>query len=974
MKQSKKKSAAKIALSLALVTAMLTAFGTTAFAGTFAENINFQEQIKLDDVIYDTHYYTEYLEEQKGNFSDVEDATISIDVNNYTSFEGKEPEIKSLEGKDNVLYVDIDNKSISWDINVEKAGYYQFKIEYLPVDGNSLAVSRGIMIDGKYLYDELETIKFLRHWVDAEKPRVNNLGDEVRPSQLEIQEWITTNVHDSQGEYSLPLKVGLTEGKHTITMVTVDQPIAISAFGLEEPTKLKTYSEVLAEYKQNGYKNATSTIRFEAENKDFVNYKTENTITISNSSDSTLTPVGITSKRYNYIGGDSWGKGTETIEWKFEVKESGLYKIAPRFIQAFGNGFTSTRQIMIDGKIPYAEFNEMEFTYDTKWTTKSFMDKDGNPYLIYLEKGTHTISMRSVMGRMTEVIHKVSDITSRLSNAIRNITMITGQEPDINYDYRLEEQIPSLIPDLNTVSDELKECVKLIDEYAIKTTPIENNFVMSYELIDEIIKKPLKIPAKLADISSTLTSVGTWLNDIKKHAFGLDYIQFVAPDAEVINEKSTFWDSLKATILTFILSYTKDYSAIGYFGEDAADYETIEVWISRGKEQAEMIKGLTDLMFTTKHKINVTINVLPAGALGGGTSPLLLAINAGTEPDVCLAIEGTVPTDYAVRGATYNLKNFDDFEETMKYTYPVRFLPLTYEGGVYGLPETISFQALFYRTDIFEQLDLKVPDTWDEIVDTLLPQLYQYNMQFGMTGAFEDMLYQSGARYYSDTCYSSTIATPKFLEAYSTYVKMFTDYGCPVAASNLNRFRSGEMPIHFGSIADYMNYAFAAPELVGKWKMAVVPGTKKADGTVDRSYGAVNGAASIILSTSDKLDEAWTFVKWYNSYETQVALVSQNESLFGVGNRILPANTEAFWELPWTNQERQVIQTCFENAKSQPAALGGYFTSRYMSTVYTNCVTQGANVREELEKAAEAINKELRRKQIMYGVNPEGKF
>jgi len=45
-----------------------------------------------------------------------------------------------------------------------------------------------------------------------------------------------------------------------------------------------------------------------------------------------------------------------------------------------------------------------------------------------------------------------------------------------------------------------------------------------------------------------------------------------------------------------------------------------------------------------------------------------------------------------------------------------------------------------------------------------------------------------------------------------------------------------------------------------------------------------------------------------------------------------------------------------------------------MTTVYTNRVTQGASAREEREKAAEAINKELRRKQIMYGVNPEGKF
>lgn len=973
MKQRKTSSAFKKIIAMALASSLLVSFGTTALAGkTLAEHINFQEQIKLDDVLYDNNYYVDYVKEKEGEFSDVTDAEIKIDVNNYTSFEGKQPEIKTYEGKENVFYTDADNESVTWEINVEKAGFYQFRIEYLPVDGNTLAVSRAFKIDGEYPYDELEDIKLRRHWVDTAKPKVNNLGDEVRPSQTEIQEWTTTDLYDSLGEYSLPLKVALTAGKHTITMYSVDQPLAIASFSLVAPVKIKTYAEVKAEYEQKGYKPATQTIRFEAEDKDFVDFKTESTMTIGASSDSTLTPVGITSKKYNYIGGGTWSGGDQTIQWEFEVKESGLYKLAPRYIQSYGNGFTSTRQIMIDGNIPFEEWIETKFTYDEKWITKAFSDENGDPYLIYLSEGKHTLSMRVVMGEMTDVIHRVTDVTSKLSNAIRNITMITGQSPDLNYDYRLERQIPSLIPDLNEIVTELKYCVDKISGYTVKRTPIVNNFTMSYELVEEMINKPSKIPAKLADLTSSLTSIGTWLNDIKSHGFGFDYIQFTAPDAKIVSEKSTFWDSLYATFATFILSYTKDYSAIGQFTENNEEYETIDVWISRGKEQAEIVKDLTDSDFTEKYKVNVKINVLPQGALGGGTSPLLLAINAGTEPDVVLSIAANVPTDYAMRNATYDLTKFEDFEDYIKYTYNQAVVPLTYEGGVYGLPETLTYKAMYYRTDVFEQLDFDVPNTWDDVVETLLPQLYQYNMQFGMLNDPGMMIYQNNARYYTETGYTSLVDSPEFLEGYDRLVKMYTDYGCPVSASVLNRFRSGEMPICVDAFDLYIQLVYSAPELVGKWKMVPIPATVQDDGSLNRCSGAILGMASCILATTDNPEASWDFIKWFNSTETQVAFGRQNESILGVSSRILPANIEAFKKLPWTKQELEVIEVCFDNSRGTPAVLGGYFTGRHITNAYTSCVTQGKSVREELERAAEAINKELRRKQIMYGVNPEG--
>ncbi len=978
MKQRKRTSVVTRLVAVALAAMTLLSSGASVFAGkTLAEDINFQEQIKLDDVLYNNHYFTDYLKETETEFADAPAGSeIKVDVNGFAAFEGAQPEVKSLEGKDNVLYISNDNKSVSWEINVETAGYYQIKTEYLPVDGNGLPITRGIMIDGEYLYDELVNIKLVRHWVDSEKPRVNNLGDEVRPSQQENQEWTTTDLYDAQGEYSQPLKVGLSAGKHKITLVYVDQPIAISSLSFVAPKKIASYAEVKKEYDAKGYKSATKPIRIEAEDKDVVVYKTDSGITLSSSSDATVTPVGVTSKKYNNMGAGSWGTGNQEISWNIDVKESGLYKIATRVYQAYGNGLSSTRQIKIDGEVPFDEFNEYVFEYEDEWRTETLSDADGNPYFVYLEKGKHTISMRVVMGQMTEVIHLVTDVTSKLSNAIRNITMITGQNPDLNYDYRLERQIPSLLGDLQAIIDQLEECNARIDKFAAKRTPIQNNFSMNIELLEKMIKKPSKIPASLADMSSSLTNIGTWLNDIKEQALAVDYIRFVETDAEVKNVKKNFWDSMYALFANFVLSYQKDYNAIGFVGEGFEDYETIDVWVSRGKEWCEILKDMIDNNFAEKYKINVNINILPTNSLTGGSSPLLLAINAGTEPDVVIGITSDIPAEYAIRGAMYDLTKFSDFDDVKKRFLDGCFTPITYEGGIYALPENMGFTTMFYRTDIFKQLDLKIPNTWDEVREELLPQLYQYNMQFCMPSAYPSpnmMIFQNGGDMYSETGYSSELDTPETMAGMQAFVEMFTDYGVPVSANFLNRFRSGEMPIGIGSMDMYLQLMYAAPELTGKWEMVTIPGTVQKDGSVDKTIGGALSTCISILSTTEHLDASWEFIKWYTSTETQVSYGRQIESILGSQARWATANIEAFKRLPWSKNELRVIEETWKWVEGVPAVLGGYYNTRNLTNAFNRCVIDGQSVREAMEEAAESVNIELKRKQEMYGVNPEGK-
>ena len=44
----------------------------------------------------------------------------------------------------------------------------------------------------------------------------------------------------------------------------------------------------------------------------------------------------------------------------------------------------------------------------------------------------------------------------------------------------------------------------------------------------------------------------------------------------------------------------------------------------------------------------------------------------------------------------------------------------------YALPERVTFNTLFYRKDILEQLDVDIPNTWNDLI-TLLPTLQEIN-------------------------------------------------------------------------------------------------------------------------------------------------------------------------------------------------------------------------------------------------------
>lgn len=926
-----------------------------------------------EESIREISYYNEYLETCKvSGYEKANTEKITIYAENYSDYGGEQPaELSQEQGKSHAIELDEKNQYTEWKIIVPKKGLYQINIEYY-TGGGRLPISRTVHINGKIPFDEANSINLYKLFKHIGKPRENSLGDQVRPMDEQIDKWVTKPLFDSMGKYSTPLLFALEEGENIFRLEYVDQPLYISAITVEGPDSISSYKEVLGEYQKAGYPYAEEEIHFQAEGEQFL-YKNNFSIIMYGDGDIYAQPKGVTNIKMNVMGGYSWKNGGQAITWEFNVPQTGLYKLAVRGAQFWSDGLPATRRIEIDNSVPYQEFLEYSFEYSRGSQTKALSDDTGQPYLLYLTQGRHELTMTVQLGLTAEIFKLLNDTIIHLSNTIRSIVMLTGSEPDVNYDYELDKLIPTLTSDLKGLSDKMATVNKMILSVSNKKPSMTNNFKLIQSQLDSMIDNPDSIPRKMKDLSNALTILGDQLNSVIEQPFMVDYFQFLPVDAKVINHQSNFFDKFIATMQNFFASFVKDYNEIGSFGDHAEINETLDVWITRGKEWGEILKELADSAFTPENGIQIRLNIMPSGSIGAGVNPLLLAINSRTAPDVGMGLASNYPVEYAIRNALVDLSKFSDFEEISNRFYDDILIPFTYKQEIYALPETMNARLMYYRTDIFEENNLKVPETWQEIADYLMPALYQKNMQIYIPQFYDIFLFQNGGQFYTQDGLRTALDSSQAYTSFRQLVELYTHFGVPVSANFFNRFRTGEMPIGIENLGFFMTVSYGAPELKGKWDIALIPGTVQEDGTIDRSSGGMAVDADVIIAQSGKQPSAWEFLKWWNSDLTQIEFASLVETRMGTQARWLTANKSAFQTLSWNIKNREKIVSALHMTTEQPVVLGGYFTTRHLTNALNRCIISHQPVRDSVEYMVEQINIELKRRQESQGIFAQSK-
>ena len=940
-------------LAVALALTVLTA----QYAVSAADDKTLAERLEIsgDDNASSERlpYYSETAGELSGKTGS---KGYYVTADSYSDFAGEKPQ----SGENGSVIFTESTELITWEIGIEEEGIYNLQISYRGVSDSVQSPQRSLYIDGEQTFYEESVFTLRKAWRDESSQRINALGDEVRVNSQEINCTFTVRLCDNWGKHSEPLRFKLAAGKHTVSFGYISQDAEIISVGFVPYETIKSYSEVNTEYTASY---AENTIRFEAEDYKHIAYKNDATISLSSDGDPCVSPYTARNVKLNMIGGSSWCSGGQEIEWKFEVPKDGLYKINIRALQNYSDALPVYRRIKINGKVPFSELNAYSFDYKKIWNSEVLCKDDGEPMLFELYAGVNTISMSAVLGGYAEISEKLIDTARMLSSLVFDITMVTGNNPDPNYDYGLDDEIPDLITGLTKIRDNISECESAIASISNKRSAMKNNLQRIVKEIDALIKEPSDIVRRMNDLNSAITDMSDYSTSLQCGYLGIDYIELLPPDAEVKNSKSGFFERARATLANLIVSFSKNYNAIGSVDANSEGAETLDVWVCLGKEWGQILKEAVDADFSPRNNVNVKINLLPSGSVTSTINPLLLALGAGRGPDVVLGLTYNYPVEYAMRSALYDLSRFDDFKQVTERFQEALMVPYEFEGGVYALPQTMSFRAIYYRTDIFENLGLTVPDTWEELYNKLLPALNQNNMTMYIPQIIDPFVYQMGASYYRDEGTLSNLDTAESFTAFDEFCKLYTDYGIPVSEDFYSRFRTGEVPIGMTDASMYLKFSYAAPEIAGCWAMAPIPGHIKEDGTVDRSNSGLAVDSCVIIQDCENPHTAWEFLKWWTDAETQKNYSAQVESRLGSTARWLSANKEAFKSLSWSRQDKLAIESAFNWAVETPVVRGGYFTNRHLVNAINRVVVQRESPRSSLEEAVEAINKELKRRQ-----------
>ena len=118
---------------------------------------------------------------------------------------------------------------------------------------------------------------------------------------------------------------------------------------------------------------------------------------------------------------------------------------------------------------------EYPFPYNMSWVTHTLSDNKGQAYLFYLSEGSHEISMTVKVGFSRNIINELNTCSTILSKLIRRIILITGNNPDLNYEYELDKTVPNLKEDFNEIIAGVQKCIDILKTMTDRSTSIENN-------------------------------------------------------------------------------------------------------------------------------------------------------------------------------------------------------------------------------------------------------------------------------------------------------------------------------------------------------------------------------------------------------------------------------------------------------------------------------------------------------------------
>jgi len=272
-------------------------------------------------------------------------------------------------------------------------------------------------------------------------------------------------------------------------------------------------------------------------------------------------------------------------------------------------------------------------------------------------------------------------------------------------------------------------------------------------------------------------------------------------------------------LLTFVLCFPAFAGGPKKEVTPEAEVITIKIWDQFGYEGATAAGPAMDKLVKMYEQMNPNVKIertfIPQGNI---RDQLRIAVSGGTEPDMFYTWPAAaVLASYARNGALLNL---DPYAKKYGWFHELPELEIkrcSYKGHLYAYPSEQDYMLVYYNKDMFKELGIREPQTFDEFIDNCekikragyIPIAFGNRGKWPATNTLSYLLALVAGRkleekvFFGDTPWTND----RFLEAAELFVKV-VDAGY---------FPDGFNGIDYGEANSLFTMGKAAMNITGTW-------------------------------------------------------------------------------------------------------------------------------------------------------------
>lgn len=830
-----------------------------------------------------------------------------------------------------------------------------------------------VRVDGVLPSADWRAVTLDQPWQDYGPRSFDRYHIETTSAQAPVATWLRARLEEASRLSGVPLRLDLAPGPHRVTLLNRGAPVEIG--GLRSVPVVVPPTAPSAERVGSNPAGLNPLAVIEAEN---YAWRSDSVVRAAAEPGLAAYPNAADRRLLNTLDESSWALPGQTVAWDVEVAADGWYQLGLRSKRSAKENAASYRDLLIDGAVPSADAVAVPFEWTQgRWTTGLF-GPAGKPVTFWLTKGRHELVLRADAGPSAAAVRSVRSVMDALSDFGLEARKAIGNSSDADRTWDVDRYLPGAATRLKGWAARLESIYQSLGSGHGNPTFAENLRIAASRL-REAADKPRQIPSRLPSISegdsSALRLLADTLQQLSSQPLGLDRLYLVTPGTPLPDLSPSPVATLLVDLRSFLRSFVPGESA--YFGRSGAN-AALQVWVNLPLQYVQIVQQMADSRFTPATGIAVDLSVLQ------GDQKLLLANSTREAPDAATGIATGLPYAYGIRGAVADLASFPGFQTFVQQNFAAQsIVPYTLGSKVWGLTEAQDFYVLFWRKDIFANLGLTPPQTWDDVKD-LLPVLERRSMDFyvplaGWNGykpfyTTLPFVWQENGRVYQPDGASTAFSTEASLKGIRLMTDLFRLYSMPLQVPSFyNDFRYGRIPVGVANFSTYVWLKSAAPELAGLWDIAPSPGVRQADGSIVRSQIAAD-RADVILEGSKRKDDAWKYLQWWLSAETQTDFAFALESRFGPEYLWNSSNLKAFANLPMEAAHKAVVLEQWKQIRELPPHPAAYMVERSLSDLWNSVVVEGRTSRLAADRANVEADREIVRKLEEFGYAQNGEL